>query len=245
VRSLEFSGSDLTRPKLDELGDQAELESLVIWGGGLTNSDLAPLARLRSLRKLVLGELRIDDGVLEYFRGCEQLEALNLAYTDIRGDFSALNGLPLRDVRLEGCRRVGDMAARSLAGFPSLRQLEIHMTGLTDTGIEALAGLPLEILWLGPRVTDAALRTLAQIPTLRHLDICAHNVSDEGAVELARLPNLEILWLTRCGISDSSVEALATMQRVRELNVNDTGVTLSGLNRLKAALPLCRFPEPE
>ena len=119
------------------------------------------------------------------------------------------------------------------------------MTGLTDVGVETLSRLPLEILWLGPRVTDAAMATLAKMPTLRHLDICAHMVTDEGALALATLPNLEILWLCRCSITDACLDALASIPHLRELNVNATAVTEAGLRRLRETLPNCRFPAPD
>lgn len=243
MKSVEIAGGDLTPGRLAEL--PADLESLVIWGGPLRNEDLTPLARFRELRHLALGEMRIDDGVFGYLASLPNLEILNLAYTAVRGDFSALTGLPLREVRLEGCRWVGDHTARSLAAFPTLRNLEIHMTGFTDAGVAALADLPLEVLWLGPRVTDEAMKVLSGMPTLRHLDICAHNVSDEGVRMLAKLPRLEILWLARCEVTDASIDVLASLKSLCELNVNYTGVSSAGLDRVRAALPGCRFPEPD
>ncbi len=245
MKKLEFAGENLTPEKLEALGNEHDLEHLVIWGGPLKNDDLAPLAKLVALKQLALGEMRIDDGVFEYLRHLPKLETLILAYTANRGDVTPLLNLPLKDVRLEGCRFVGDHSATSLARIPTLRKLEIHMTGLTDAGVAALAALPLETLWLGPRVTDAAMQILGGMPTLRHLDICAHNVSDEGARALSTLPNLEILWLARCGITDDSVAALAAMSGLRELNVNCTGISNSGMNRLRAALPGCTFPDPD
>jgi hypothetical protein len=119
------------------------------------------------------------------------------------------------------------------------------MTGVTDAGVQSLSGLPLEVLWLGPRVTDAALATLAGMKTLQHLDICAHNVSDEGVAALTNLPLLSKLWLTRCGITDACVEALSGMPALVELNVNDTGITEAGMSLLRRVLPACRFPEPD
>ncbi len=245
MRRLEFRGEDLTPEKLLALGEHSELEHLVIWGGPLTNEDLSPLANLAGLQSLVLGEMRIDDGVFSHLRGLKQLETLNLAYTNVRGDFTPLAELPLRDVRLEGCRFVGDASAATLAHVSALRHLEIHMTGLTDAGVAHLAGLPLEVLWLGPRVTDEAMRTLAGMPTLKYLDICAHMVSDAGVAMLATLPNLEVLWLSRCGLTDAAVSSLIQLRGLRELNVNFTGVSENGLARLRAALPACRFPEPD
>jgi hypothetical protein len=246
VRNFAVRGEELTLERIEEiLRASGEIEELVVWGGPLNNKDLAFVQRLPLLKSLVLGEMRVDDGIFEYLRHLPRLEYLVLAYTAVAGDFTPLRGLPLRDVRLEGCRFVGDACAQTLAVFPTLRQLELHMTGVTDAGVRSLADLPLEVLWLGPRVTDTALVTIASIATLRHLDICAHNVTDEGVAALTNLPLLNKLWLTRCGITDACVEALSRMKALRELNVNHTGITEAGMTRLQRALPACKFPEPD
>src|SRR6266540_2228095 len=101
--------------------------------------------------------------------------------------------------------------ARSLAQFPTLRNLELHMTGLTDEGLAALAPLPLEVLWLGPRITD------------------------DGVRELAGLGELEVLWLTRSRITDASIGVLSRLTGLRELNVNYTEITAAGLAELRRA----------
>jgi hypothetical protein len=245
VRELAFSGDKVTPELLRSLEEDAALEKLVIWGGGLTTGDLEPLSRLTQLKSLGLGEMRVDDGVFAWLQPLRRLECLNLAYTAVRGEFSVLAGLPLRDIRLEGCRLVGDSCAMSLTAFPTLRQLEIHMTGVTDAGVETLTGLPLEVLWLGPRITDTALNSIGQMASMQHLDLCAHMVTDEGVPALAGLGNLEVLWLSRCGISDESVQVLAGMQSLRELNVSHTGVSAAALQRLREALPDCRLVEPD
>ena len=239
------SGDDVTPAFLRGLEADQELEQLTIWGGHLTNGDLEPLSRLTRLKWLCLGEMPIDDGIFPQLRPLRHLEYLNLAYTNIRGDFRILEAAPLRDVRLEGCRHVGDSCATALAAFPTLRQAELHMTGVTDAGVKALSALPLETLWLGPRITDTGLRFLCGIPTLRHLDLCAHMVTDEGATALANLAGLEILWLTRCSITDASVPVLGGLRSLTELNVSFTGITAAGVSHLRSALPNTRLVEPD
>jgi hypothetical protein len=241
----EFRGSEVTSELLTSLQTDTAIDELVIWGGELTNADLEPLGRLTQLKRLTLGELRIDDGVFPFLQPVRGLESLNLAYTAVKGDFGPISGLPLRELRLEGCRLIGDACAHWLAKLSGLRHLEIHMTGLTDTGVAALVGLPLEVLWLGPRITDASLGFIGQMPAMRHLDLCAHMVTDEGVRELAFLRDLQVLWLSRCSITDESVAVLSGLSSLRELNVSHTGVTSSGLARLRAALPGCRLVEPD
>ena len=214
-----FSGDDVTEDLWRSLETDRDLEQLTIWGGPLDNARLDPLRRLTWLKGLAFGEMAIDDGVFEHLRDMRQLELLIIAYANIAGDFGPLSGLPLRDVRLEGCKGIGDAAVRSLAAFPTLRNLEVHMTGVTDEGLESLAGSPLEVLWVGPHIADAGMKTIGTMKRLKHLDVCAGGVRDEGVRAIAGLRHLEILWLSHCGLTDASVDALCAMPPLKELSV--------------------------
>uniref|UniRef100_Q026S1 Leucine Rich repeats (2 copies) n=1 Tax=Solibacter usitatus (strain Ellin6076) TaxID=234267 RepID=Q026S1_SOLUE len=242
---LVISGDQVDDALWRKLESRRDLEELVIWGGAITNDRLEPVSRMTWLTGVGLGEVPVDDGVLVHLQPLRELECLNLAYTGVTGDFTRLLGTPLRDVRLEGCRRTGDACARSLARFPTLRQVEMHMTGLTDDGLAAMAALPLEVLWLGPRITDRGMETIGGFANLRHLDICTHLITDEGVRALAGLQQLQVLWLTRSRVSDASIEVLSQFTGLRELNVNYTEITAQGLARLKLALPECRLVEPD
>jgi hypothetical protein len=181
----------------------------------------------------------IDDGVFQHIRTLRDLTYLNLAYTNVVGDFTGLVSLPLQDLRLEGCRRVGDRCAKSLAAIPTLRRLEIHMTSLTDDGVEHLASLPLEALWLGGQITGRGLKAVATMTTLRRLDVCCPRVTDEGVRALSGLTGLEVLWLAQCPITDQSIVPLSRLKSLRELALGNTGGTPSGKQRLRELLPHC------
>jgi hypothetical protein len=244
-RKLVFSGDQVNDELWRSLENRRDIETLVIWGGTLTNQRLEPISRLTWLTGLALGEMPVDDGVFVHLQPLRELSYLNLAYTNVNGEFGPLLGAPLRDVRLEGCRRVGDACARSLAQFPTLRNLELHMTGLTDEGLAALGVLPVEVLWLGPRITDRGMQTVGTFRSLKHADICAHLVTDEGVRALAGMEELEVLWLTRSRITDASIAVLSQLTALRELNVSCTEITAQGLRELRRALPLCRIVEPD
>ena len=240
-----ISGDQVDDALWRKLGTRRDLEELVIWGGAITNDRLKPVSRMTWLTGVGLGEIPVDDGVLVHLQPLRELEYLNLAYTGVTGDFTPLLGAPLRDVRLEGCRHTGDDCARSLAQFPTLRQVEMHMTGLTDDGLAALAAIPLEVLWVGPRITDRGMETVGGFANLRHLDICTHLITDTGVRALAGLSGLQVLWLTRSRITDASIEVLSQFTGLRELNVNHTEITAQGLAQLKLALPGCRMVEAD
>jgi hypothetical protein len=105
---LSFSGDAITEEGPCALELNANLEKLVIWGGPLTNDRLAPLSRLNRLKGFVLGEMPIDDGVLQHLKGLEALW-------------------------LSNCR-ITDMSVDPLSRFRSLRELAIGRTGITAAG---------------------------------------------------------------------------------------------------------------
>ena len=238
--TLEYAGSEITDGKLHELRGQPQLRTLVIWGGSLSQRQLGLIGELPQLRGLVLGEMPVDDSVFAHLARLTNLEYLNLAYTKVSRGFGMLRELPLSDVRVEGCLKFDDDAMQDLAAFPALRHLEAHITSVSDKGVQAIAALPLEVLWLGPKVTDACAASIATMTTLRHLDICAPGITDAALPELTRLTNLQALWLSGTCISDAGVETLGRMQWLRELSVSYTGISLEGRQRLAAALPDCR-----
>ena len=59
------------------------------------------------------------------------------------------------------------------------------------------------------------------------------------------LRNLEVVWLSRCSVTDASIPVLSGMTGLKELNVNYTGVTPEGMAKLRAALPSTRFVEAD
>ena len=235
--TLEYAGSEITDKKLQELQAQTDLRTLVIWGGSLTQRQIGLIGELSQLRGLVLGEMPVDDSVFAHLAKLKGLEYLNLAYTKVSRGFGMLRELPLSDVRVEGCLKFSDEAMQDLASFAALRHLEAHITSVSDKGVQAISSLPLEVLWLGPKVTDACAASIATITTLRHLDLCAPGITDAALPELTRLTNLQILWLSGTCISDAGVETLTRMQWLRELSVSYTGISREGRQRLIDGLP--------
>lgn len=205
------------------------------WAEDKTVADLVPFDP--ELTSLILGEMPIGDELFPHLTGLSKLESLNLAYTNVSSGFDQLAHLPLRDVRLEGCRRLNDESMRQLARIPTLRQLEVQMTPITDAGVQAVAGLPLEVFWAGGRVTDAGIQALAGTTTLRHLDLCAGGITDASIRVLASLPNLEVLWLVHCQITDASLDLIASMPKLRELTLEHTLVSEAGRRRFDALKP--------
>ena len=135
------------------------IRSLNIQSSGV--SDLSPLSRMSSLRRLFLGDSAILN--LEALRGL-QLEFLQLGGTRI-DSIEALRGMPLKKLNLDHTK-VADLSP--LEGM-RLEQISLD-GGMPFETIEPLKGMPLK------RVNLDGLRSLTSLEPLRgapieHLDI--------------------------------------------------------------------------
>ena len=115
---------------------------------------------------------------------------------------------------------VGDVDAEVLARIPSLRELILDGTGVTDRGAEALArSTSLVSLHLAQtRVTDHGLSALKRIPTLREIGVAGTPVSDGGRRAFRRARPDCLVDGVRAGIDspDSEVEDQAEVPRTPE-----------------------------
>jgi hypothetical protein len=66
-------------------------------------------------------------------------------------------------------------------------------------------------------------------------------IGDVGLTHLAGLTALESLSLDGTDVSDASIPLLARLHRLRYLNVQSTGVTRAGVERLHESLPACEI----
>ena len=95
-------------------------------------------------------------------------------------------------------------------------------------------------LWVrGTPVTDSDLASLGPLRELSAAELGYSGVTDRGAASLLNYPSLKYVFLWGTKITDETITVLAKMSGLRLVNVSDTGVTQSGFDELKQALPNC------
>jgi hypothetical protein len=82
---------------------------------------------------------------------------------------------------------------------------------------------------------------IAQLSKLETLHLDYTSVSDAGFAKLAGLTMLTELYLDRTDISDESIPMLAGLKRLRYIDLYHTTVSEEGVEKLKQALPGCKF----
>lgn len=123
--------------------------------------------------------------------------------------------------------QISDQALTHLTGLPSIEQLYLGGSVITDT----------EPTLFHARFTDASVDPVVQLTSLKVLSLAKTDIGDEAVKKLPALTNLEILFLLGTNITDESVDALSQMKSLKELYLQETAITPNGLKRLRETLP--------
>lgn len=147
LESIDVGFAQITDVGLDRLSPLVNLKELVIGGNKLTDNGLQALRQLPNLTSLNLGgSQRTDSGLWTISLTEQGLDSIT-TLKDLRE--LRLDGMPvtarwleklkpltkLERLSLQGCKRLGDDAASSLAAWPALRVLDVKGTALTEKGI--------------------------------------------------------------------------------------------------------------
>ena len=119
-----------------------------------------------------------------------------------------------------------------------------EVLALTDEnvwGFTALFKEPLAHVSHGDTHRGVLLSALANLSELEELRLPYSGVTDEQFARLGGKPDLELLVLTGCPVTDASVPALSRgFPRLTELYIRWTAISPAGAERLRQQLPDCR-----
>lgn len=214
---IERAGGTVTR---DAGGQAVAVDLRASWA---TDSDMPLLARMQELKRLDLSLTRISDRGLRALKTATAIEELNLSFAE----------------------QITDEGAATVRGWTRLRRLYLKGTKITDTTLEFLSGVPaLEWLDIGwAQITDTGLGHLVSLTNLRHLAMGGNKLTDTSLEFLRQMPQIEYLDLggmqrTDSGLwslqlTDSGMQAIATVTELRDLRLAGTAVTGRGLELLK------------
>ena len=234
-RRLLLMGSfSLEKGDLDIISSRQGLQ--VLWIDPKNAEDLALVARLADLRRLVLSDWDPEKtGPLP--EGCRSLESLAIIDCDIK-DLSPIAHLTgLRELHLAGCKSLTDMSA--LSGLQALESLIISSDkDLPDLSVlKELRGITR--LGLPEKTTQEEFAAVVEaLPGLRELELVeCGKIKDLGP--LAKLPKLR--HLVAVGLGAESYAPLHEMKRLRYLMLSKDDLTAHAeeVRKLEEALPRC------
>jgi hypothetical protein len=127
---------------------------------------------------------------------------------------------------------------QQLGGLPTLEELYLRSTGISDTGMQLVS----DLRWLhtlsvikGP-ISDAGLTCLESLCDLKSLCLAEVNVTDDGLRHVKPLQKLELLWLNETKVSDAGLEDIAGLKNLWYIDLSDTLVTAEGRQHLRGIL---------
>ncbi|MBK5290100.1 MAG: hypothetical protein JJE04_00205 [Acidobacteriia bacterium] len=207
---------------LTEKNAAGQIIGLSFRGAFVSDADLDEVAAMGQLEKLDLSETRITDLGLLRLRPLRNVRELNLFYAELITDegLAVLKDWPrIQRVNLRGTK-VTDNTLALLAGKDSITALDVGFAEVTDSGLQYLPRLKglRELAFGGNKMTDVGLQVLRSLPALTHLDIAGKQRTDSG------------LWFV--AVTDFSLDPVATLSHLRELNLSGTQVTAKGLEKL-------------
>ncbi len=223
---------------LDKIGDE-ELKILELMPG---------------IRELTLeGRHAITDRSFSHIATLKHLRKLNLTATSVSGAaFESLAHLPLHDVDLSNCPKIGDAEIASLKHLTKLTKLQLNAFSeywMSDDGWTQQISYELQSASRGPSsssqlnayrsgITDAGLKHIGELSELRNLSLVRTRISDEGLEALTQLSNLSELDLSGTAITDKGLVHIGRLSKLKTLRLNLTYITDAGLGSLARLVDL-------
>lgn len=196
----------------DFLDQDVQVVGINLRGTAITTADLRNLSGLQHLERIYVGVLddrEHESHLGEFDRGTIQalVDAELLTLTHL-----CLYGVPIDDAGL-----------RSVQSLQSIRQLTIDRGTFTDEGLRCLGELP-ELRHLSlphARINGSGLQHLEH-SDLRLLVLLEVPLADKYFKAMPLWPNLEVLRIDGCPLSDEAIHSIARYKGIVDLGANLT-----------------------
>ena len=135
---------------------------------------------------------------------------------------------------------VTDDGLAHLEGLVELERLYLPFTEVGDAGLVHLKGLTdlRQLSLQGDSITDEGLDAIwKELTNLEVLDLDRTRVNGKGLAQLKGLKRLVRLSLRGAPVDDAALKHLQGMTGLRELFLDDTRVTYTGVREIQKALP--------
>ena len=254
---IDLSGNEIHAKQLEQLKGMPLLVGLDMQlCTGMDETVVEALGKLTSLRCLRLGSTSISDSTINGLSHLTDLRSLDLEVCENISDdsmaiiagFSRLRCLNLKKTAFEKLK-ITDKALSDLSSLEHLELLILYGNRITDAGMSDLAKLTelqfLDLSLVG--ITDKGVHALAPLTKLRNLSLLYNTgfsgplLTDDCTTTISSFKDLEHLSLVGAKISASSVAELGKLKELKYLEIQYTGVTPEGVERLQGLLPHTRI----
>lgn len=256
LRELLINSNSVTDRGVAQLRDLPKLRLLHLEGTKVTDACVDSILAVPSLEYLHLSRTKVTPGILPKLKSLPKLRGLS-AYDWAFTPTTATSLLEIPSLREFSLHE----SWLSDAGITTLRQmllyaLFIEIDGrLSDERLQLLAALPqLERFGVQvkpssksyPYITPSGFRTLADLPRLTTFVATNFRFTDEHLAAIAEIKGLEQFKVfhydtTSSPLTDTGLEYLSRLPKLKQLTLMKTQVTPAGLARFRAAKPDCQI----
>jgi hypothetical protein len=194
--------------------DDGLLEALVakgwLYGPSPPGGRIKKPATPEEVREIALDRSKVTDKGLRCVLHCTNVTYINLSETGVT-----------------------DETLKKLVTFKKLEHLSLGRTKVTATGLEAIAGLPIQSLSLeGCELTEDAFVAFARMPALTELRLLDTKMKAGWLHHIATSATLKKLSLMRTDFDDAAVKHLVTMRNLEDAVLNNTMLSDTGFQEL-------------
>jgi internalin A len=242
---LDLSLTHITDQGMQEIKNLRGITELNLYFAEyITDEGVAAIKDWKKLTRLNLHGTKAGDTALDHISGITTLESVNVGstlMTDV--GLERLTTLPkVRELTMGG-NELGDAGLQALRQMPGLTYLDLSGRQGTDKNVWTIA---MSEQGLGAVLTLRNLKELrfgctsigVGIEGTKLAEVSVLSVTPKWLEQMKPLTKLEKLKLQGCRkINDDSIATLIAMPALKEVDLQGTGVTAQGADRLRAAKP--------
>lgn len=201
-------------------------------------NDMIPTEPFK-VRRVLLGDSKVDDNDLSQLLEIPTLEYLNIAHGSVVGPgLAQLKTLPnLRGLAMHGPQGLPENI-KHIANLKELRSLEIDGRGVNDDSLahfKKLVNLEALDLVNSGDVTGRGCVHLKDLPKLRWIDFRGNTHDDEALAAIGQMKQIQaIAWGSVERVTDKGLASLTGAESLQNVNLHRSQVTDDGLKHLKA-----------
>jgi internalin A len=258
IVEVSLARSWATDSDMEWIGGLKDLKRLDLSLTYVSDRGIERLAKLERLEELNLDTAEsITDAAVAFLRANHRLRRLNLRGTDVTdtgleyvATLTALTSLDIRETQ------VTDVGLEHLAALSQLEELDLGGNKISGVGLDVLKLLPKlrklsfqgiqrrngGVCW-APVVSDAELETISLLAGLEDLNIgwgVGLGLPDPAA-PARPLSEMDCHLNGGTRVTDLGVAKLASLKRLRRLNLSGSSITSVGLKSLSALPSLERL----
>lgn len=232
--------NDIDLKTLEGLEAMQHITSMDLSTTNYSANLLAGIIKITKLVELRLDFLKLTSQDFVNLNECSTLKSIWLTGSSTEDDFlPLLKGVPSLENIVLKSTTVSDKGMAALAALPNLQTLHLP-SAIGDAGVEALSKstslADLDLSYC--KISGKAIESLASLNTLHTLYVNDTGLGDDSAPEFKKIKALKVLFLNGTKLTDKCLEHLA-LDNLEHLELRDAKATEIGIARLRSKLNNC------